>query len=122
MEDFAARGQLRAEVKDPQLALDIRGIVEPHTLADPELKSTRRYTNLSAREVLQALQKRKGYAADRLPSERSLRDILNRMGYRLQRIQKAKPLKKVKETDALFANVQACRAQYQNDPETLEIS
>ena len=30
--------------------------------------------------------------------------------------------KKVKQTDAIFANVKAARAKYGNDPETLEIS
>jgi hypothetical protein len=122
VEDFPARGKLPCEVKDPRLAADIRALVEPHTLADPEVKSARRYTNLSAREVRQALQEQKNYAADRLPSERTLRDILNRLGYRLKRIQKAKPLKKLPETDAVFANVEAARQQYRDDPETLEIS
>lgn len=122
LDNFAARAKRPAEVKDPQLAADIRAIVEPCTLADPELKSDRRYTNLSAREVRQALQDRHGYRDERLPSERTLRDILNRMGYRLRRVQKAKPLKKLPETDAVFANVAACRAQYQGDPATLEIS
>jgi hypothetical protein len=121
-EDFAARARPRAEVKDPQLAADVRAIVEPHTQADPEVKSARRYTNLSAREVLDALAKHKGYTPDRLPGERTMRDILNRLGYRLKRIQKAKPLKKPKETDAIFDNVRAAREQYQNDPQTLEIS
>jgi hypothetical protein len=121
-EDFAARARPRAEVKDPQLAADVRAIVEPATQADPEVKSARRYTNLSAREVLDALAKHKGYTPDRLPSERTMRDILNRLGYRLKRIQKAKPLKKPKETDAIFDNVRAAREQYQNDPQTLEIS
>ena len=69
----------------------------------------------------QELQKR-GYAEDQLPSERTLRDILNRMNYRLKRIQKGKPLKKTKETDAIFENVKAVRAKAQADPETLEIS
>jgi len=44
------------------------------------------------------------------------------MGYRLKRVQKAKPLKKPKQTDAIFNNVRAAREQYQNDPETVEIS
>src|SRR6516225_5189728 len=99
-----------------------RAIVEPHTQADPEVKSARRYTNLSAREVLQALRDQKGYTDGRLPGERTMRDILNRLGYRLRRIQKAKPLKRLKETDAVFDNVAACRQKYKNDPETLEIS
>lgn len=122
VEDFPARAKPRAEAKDPQLAADVRSIVEPHTQADPEVKSARRYANLSAREVLLALGKHKGYSDDRLPSERTMRDILNRLGYRLKRVQKAKPLKKPKQTDAIFDNVRAAREQYQNDPETLEIS
>ena len=48
LENFAARGRLRSEEKDPQLAADIRAIAEPHTHADPQLKSSRRYSNLSA--------------------------------------------------------------------------
>src|SRR6185437_717075 len=42
VEDFAAKGAVPREVKDPQLAADIRAVVEPHTQADPELKSWRR--------------------------------------------------------------------------------
>jgi hypothetical protein len=122
VEDFAARGRPRREDKDPRLAGDIRAIVEPHTQADPELKSERRYTNMSAAEVLQALRDEKGYDAKGLPKERPMRQILNRMGYRLKRIQKARPLKKTEDTDAVFANVAAAREKYAGDPATLEIS
>ena len=101
--------------------MDIHAIVEPHTYADPELKSPRRYTNLSAAEVREALID-KGYSQNALPSVRTMRDILNRMNYRLKRIQKGKPLKKTKETDAIFDNVKEVREQARNDPETLEIS
>ena len=121
LENFAARGRPRSEEKNPQLAEDIRAIVEPHTQADPELKSSRRYTNLSAAEVREALIA-KGYSQEELSSERTMRDILNRMNYRLKRIQKGKPLKKTEETDAIFANVKEMKEQARNDPETLEIS
>src|SRR5215207_2844365 len=121
LENFAARGKQRWEAKHPQLAEDIRAIVEPHTQADPELKSARRYTNLSSAEVRQALQQ-KGYAGKDLPSPRTLRDILNRMNYRLKRVVKAKPLRKTKDTDAIFANLAAVRQEVKGDPETLEIS
>ena len=57
-----------------------------------------------------------------MPSERTMRDILNRMNYRLKRLQKGKPLKKTEQTDAIFANVQASREEARNDPGTLEIS
>src|SRR5271165_2823702 len=121
LENFVARGRLRSEEKDPQLAADIRAIVEPHTYADPELKSARRYSNLSAAEVRQALID-KGHSEKELPSERTMRDILNRMNYRLKRIQKGKPLRKTPETDAIFANVRVVREEVKNDPEILEIS
>ncbi len=121
LENFVARGRQRSEQKDPQLAADIRAIVEPHTYADPGLKSARRYTNLSAAEVRDALSA-KGYPEEALPSERTMRDILNRMNYRLKRIQKGKPLKKTDQTDAIFANVKAVRDQVRDQPETLEIS
>src|SRR3954449_10850022 len=121
LENFAARGRQRSEEKDPKWAADIRAIVEPRTHADPELKSSRRYTNLSAAEVRQALIDQ-GHPREELPSERTMRDILNRMNYRLKRIRKGKPLKKTDQTDAIFANVQAVRDQVRDEPETLEIS
>jgi hypothetical protein len=121
LEDFAARGRRRSEDQDSRLAADIRAIVEPHTYADPGLKSSRLYTNLSAAEVRAALIAR-GHAEEALPGERTMRDILNRMNYRLKRIRKGKPLKKTPETDAIFANVKRVREQARNEPETLEIS
>jgi len=121
LEDFVARGRQRVEDKDPRLAADIRAIAEPHTYADPSLKSSRRYTNLSAAEVRQALIAR-GHAEADLPAERTMRDILNRMNDRLKRIRKGKPLKKTEQTDAIFANVKAVREQARADPETLEIA
>jgi transposase len=121
VEDFVARGRQRVEDKDQRLAADIREIVEPHSYTDPSLKSSRRYSNLSAAEVRQALIK-KGHPEADLPAERTMRDILNRMNFRLKRIRKGVPLKKVEQTDAIFANVQAVRGQVRDDPATLEIS
>ena len=120
LENFAARARPRLEEKTPGLAQDIRAIVEPHTQADPELKSARCYSNLSAADVLEALQA-KGYTKENLPSERSMRDILNRMNYRLKRIQKGKPLKKTAQTNPIFANVKAVKQEIKG-PDTLEIS
>jgi hypothetical protein len=115
------RGRKRSEDKNPQLRIDIQLIVEPHTHSDPELKSSRKYTNYSAAEIRDELLG-KGYTLESLPSERTIRDILNRMNYRLKRIQKGKPLKKTEHTDAIFDNVHAAREKYRNDPEALEIS
>jgi hypothetical protein len=121
VENFVAKARPRSEDKNPQRAAAIRAIVEPHPQTDPELKTRRRYTNLSAAEVRQALLDT-GYAEDDLPAVRTLRDILNRMNYRLKRIRKGKPLKKTPQTNAIFANVKAVRQEVKNDPQTLEIS
>jgi transposase len=121
LEDFVARGRQRVEDRDQRLAADIRAIAEPHSYADPSLKSSRRYTNLSAAEVRTALIAG-GHAEADLPAERTMRAILNRMNFRLKRIRKGKPLKKVEETDAIFANVAAVREEVRDDPATLEIS
>jgi hypothetical protein len=122
LENFSARRCPTWEEGQPQLAADIRAIVEPKTQADPELKSSRRYTNLSAKEVRQALIQEKGYREEEVPAERTMRDILNRMNYRLKRIQKGKPLKKLPQTDAIFANVAAAKAEARGAPDSLEIS
>lgn len=111
----------RSEVSNPQLAIDIQLIVEPKTHSDPEMNSERVYTNMTSKEVRQALLD-KGYAEEEVPAERTIRDILNRMNYRLKRVQKSKPIKKTEETDAIFENVNARREQYKNDTQTLEIS
>ena len=121
VDHVTAKGPNRREDKNPRLAMDIRAIVEPRTQADPERKSSRRYANLSAAEVRQALIDA-GHAVESFPSERTMRDILNRMGYRLKRLQKGKPLKKAKATDAIFANVEAVRQEIRDDPQTRESS
>jgi len=121
LEYFAGRRRPSWEDRNPQLVVDIRAIVEPKTQADPELKTSRCYSNLSAKEVREALLA-KGYQEKDVPPERTMRNILNRMGFRLKRIQKGKPLKKVKDTDAIFANVAAVKAEARADPQALEIS
>lgn len=72
--------------------------------------------------MIEALRTVKGHAAEDLPRERTMRDILNRMGYRLKRIQKGKPLKKTAETSPIFDHVKAVRKEMKDDPSTLEIS
>jgi hypothetical protein len=122
LDNFAGRGRKRWEDRHPQLARDIAALVEPHTQADPELGSGRLYANYSAAELRQALIEQKHYRPEELPAERTLRRIMNRLHYRLRRIQKGKPLKKTPQTDAIFANVNAVKAHCKTDPSILEIS
>ena len=121
-EAFCRRGRQRTEDKHPQLVQHIRELVEPHAQADPKLKNTFAYTRLTAKTLRAALITHKGYQTDDLPSVRTLQEILNRLGYRLRRIQKTKPLKKVPQTDAIFANIRRVHEEAAHDPQTLEIS
>ena len=120
--NYAKTGRQRFEDLHPKFADDLRDIAEPQTQTDPELKTDRRYLNLTSAEVRTRLIDEKGWKADELPAGRSMRRILNRMGYRLKKIQKGKPLKKTEHTDAIFENVQAVRAASRDAPHTLEIS
>ena len=57
-----------------------------------------------------------------MPAERTVYDILNRLGYRLRRVRKTKPQKNFAETDAIFDNLRQVHAEAAQDPETLRIS
>lgn len=82
----------------------MRRIAEAHSQQDPTFRSTVAYTRLTAEAALNFLRE-KGFAAEHLPSASSMAAILNRMGYRLRKVVKAKPLKKIKQTDAIFENI-----------------
>jgi hypothetical protein len=122
VENFPERGRSRSEDLDPQLAQAIRELAEPHTQADPQMRSALKYTRLTASALRSALIAEKGYSNEQLPSKRTLQRIMNRLGYRIKRIQKTKPLRKSKETDAIFTNVQQIHEQSVHDAATLEIS
>ena len=48
--------------------------------------------------------------------------ILNRLGYKLRRVQKTKPLKKIPETDAIFENVRQENQTADDFPDVVRIS
>jgi hypothetical protein len=41
-----------------------------------------------------------------LPSPSTMAEVLKRLGFRLRKVIKAKPQKKIAETDAIFANIE----------------
>ena len=88
LDHYQGRGRRPTAVRLPNLAADIRELVEPHTQADPRLKNTFAYTKVTAQAVLEALQTKKGYAASDLPCRQPMGTILNRMGYRLKKRKK----------------------------------
>jgi hypothetical protein len=122
LDRYTARGRHTTEEDHPQLARDIRDLVEPHTQGDPTSPSSFAYTRITAQAVRRALIERKGYRDEDLPCERTLRTLLNRLGYRLRHVQKTRPLKKIKQTDAIFAQVEAAHEQAAASEDTLRIS
>ena len=72
---------------------------------DPTFRTVIGYTRLTAAEALKQLPAQ-GFSEDPLPSASAMAEILNRMGYRLRKVVKAKPQKKIPETDAIFDNIQ----------------
>lgn len=87
-------GKRRSEDAFPKLEQDIRSLVDPESQADPQLRNTFAYTRITARGVRRKLMEEKGWQDDDLPKERTMCDILNRMGYKLRKVQKTRPEKK----------------------------
>lgn len=94
VDNYSARGNKLTEEKLPHLAQDIRELVDPHSQIDPKFQTRFVYTRLTAKAVRQALIEVKGYRDDELPHQNTIGQILNRLGYRLRRVQKTKPQKK----------------------------
>ena len=119
---FRDRGPRRTEERDPKLAEAIHRLAGPLSQEDPQFKSPLRYTRLTAAGLRKALIEQEGYAPESVPAVRTLSTILNRLHYRLRPVQKSRPAKKIKETDAIFANVQAVNEAADASPECLRIS
>ena len=105
LDAFALRGRKKAEDCLPHLLEDIQATVDPHSQVDPTFQTTQLYTRLTAQEVRTQLAERPAYAGQDLPSVRTFNTKLNHLDYRLKRVEKSQPLKKIPETDAIFAQV-----------------
>ncbi len=100
----AYSGRLRWEEKEPQAAEALRSLAEAHAQQDPTFRSAVAYTRLTAQAALRALREQ-GFGEAQLPAPSTMAGVLNRLGYRLRKVLKAKPRKKLPQTDAIFANI-----------------
>jgi len=100
----AFSGHKRWEEQHPQVAQALRQLAEAHAQQDPTFRTSLSYTRLTAQAALKTLREQ-GYGEDQLPSPSTMAAVLNRMGFRLRKVVKAKPQKKIKETDAIFDNI-----------------
>ena len=86
-------GVQKWEQKHPDVAIVLKEIAEAHCQQEPSFKTSIAYTRLTASEAISQLQKR-GFSHEQIPAPSTMALILNRMGYRLTKVVKAKPQKK----------------------------
>ena len=100
----ARSGRKRWEAQHPQAAQALCQLAQAHAQQDPTFRTTLAYTRLTAQAALEALRAQDG-EEDQLPAPSTMAAVLHRLGFRLRRVVKAKPQKKIKETDAIFDNI-----------------
>ena len=122
VEHFSARGNRKSEEKQPRLEQDIRALAEPESQVDPKFQSPFLYTRITAKGMRKALIEQNGWPDEDLPCENTIGNILNRLGYRLCRVQKAKPVKRVRQTNAIFENVHRANQASDERKDSLRIS
>lgn len=86
-------GTKRWEERYPDAAEALQEIAEIHAQQDPSFLTTIAYTRLTAAAGIEQL-KEQGYPQEQIPAPSTMAVILNRMGYRLRPVVKAKPKKK----------------------------
>ena len=97
VENYSTRGRRKSEEKIPELVQDIHALVEPKSQADPKFQTPLAYTRVTAKVVHERLVANTAGDGRDVPAERTVHDILNRLGYRLRRVQKTKPQKKSRQ-------------------------
>jgi Rhodopirellula transposase DDE domain len=88
----SASGTKRWVPRHPDVAQALRELTESHAQQDPTFSSSLAYTRFTAAAALQQLAQQ-GVDSEQLPSASTMAVVLNRMGYRLRKVVKAKPQK-----------------------------
>jgi hypothetical protein len=94
--DLSSRHKPKSEEKHPGLLDEIQQLLEPNSQAEPRLRTTLLYTNMTAQSVHDALVAN-GWSKESLPTVRTISNILNRNEYRLRTVAKTKVEKKRKK-------------------------
>ena len=86
----AFSGRKRWADQSQQAAAALRQLADAHAQQDPTFRTSVTYTRLTAQAALKALSEQ-GYREEQLPSPSTMAAVLNRMGFRLRKVVKAKP-------------------------------
>jgi hypothetical protein len=90
---LAFSGDKLWEEKHPEVADALWALAQSHSQQDPTFHTTLSFTRLTAAQALDQL-RAQGFAEEVLPSASTMAEVLNRNGYRLRPVLKAKPQKK----------------------------
>nr|WP_040447601.1 transposase [Ktedonobacter racemifer] len=90
---YTSRGRKRSEEHLPNLLSDITAIVDGQSQADPQFRTNRLYTRLTAKEVRRQLLAHKGYREDELPTAETIATKLSALGYYPKKVAKSQPPK-----------------------------
>jgi Rhodopirellula transposase DDE domain len=90
---FSLRGRKRSEEHLPNLLSDLSAIVDSQSQADPQFRTSRLYTRLTAAEVRRQLIALKGYTDEELPTAETIATKLNDLGYFPKKVAKSQPQK-----------------------------
>jgi hypothetical protein len=93
LDSYHLTGRKKTEELCPAIEDHTRRLVEPHTQADPKFQTLFAYTRVTARAVREALLAVPELAG-KVPTRQTVGDILNRLGYKLRRVLKARPQKR----------------------------
>ena len=116
----AFSGRKRWEAQHPQAAAALRTLAEAQAQQDPTFRTPLAYTRLTAKAAVAAL-RAQGFSKKQVPAPSTMASILNRLGFRLRKVLKAKPQKKIAQTDAIFENLKKRRARdRRRERQTLE--
>ncbi len=93
LDAYELRGRKKSEEICPALVDHIHRLVEPQAQADPKFQTPFAFTRMTARAVRDALVAIPELK-DSVPCRQTVGELLNRIGYRLRRVQKTRPEKK----------------------------
>ena len=90
---FSSRGRKRSEDHLPNLLGDITAMVDGQSQADPQFRTNRLYTRLTATQVRRQLIAQKGYTEENFPTAETIATKLNLLGYYPKKVAKSQPQK-----------------------------
>jgi len=93
LDAYHLRGRKKTEELCPKLEEHVHRLVDPQAQADPKFQTALAYTRITAKAVREALQAEPELAGF-VPGRQTVGCLLNRLGYRLRRVLKARPEKK----------------------------